>query len=210
MLNGCRSRIGGDEQGPGRLTRPGPVRWLVPLAAAAAMVVAIGLVAVITAASHGRMAGTGSAASRAALAGTAPKFMVLVVDPGPAAPGTSSSLHVQVAATGRGLATVPSPAGTSWTAVTATGNNRDFVLAANPPSGQSCRSSLYRLRLTGSGKVASLTPLSVPTVTVGIMAGGLRASADGTTVAYAAMLCPQTRCTSTPRSRCHPGSSVTT
>lgn len=167
----------------------------MPLAAAVAVVVAIGVAAVITALAPGRAGGTGPAGGRGPAGGAAPRFMVMVVEPN-TTPGLPNSLRVQAAATGQDVATVKAPAGMSWSAAAATGADQAFVLAAIPLHGSHagwiCRSSLYRLRLTASGQLASLTPLNGPAVNGGIVAGGLRASADGETVAYAASLCPQT------------------
>jgi hypothetical protein len=159
------------------------------------VIVVIGLAAVITARAPGRTGTSPAGGTSSAPAGLAPKFMVMVVEPAHAKPGMSSSVDVQVAATGQELATVKSPAGTSWSAVASTGDNQTFVLAANPLHGPhvgwTCSSSLHQLRLTASGRVAGLASLNVPTVAGGIFAGDLRASADGQTVAYAASTCPQ-------------------
>jgi hypothetical protein len=141
-----------------------------------------------------QVAGT-SAQSAADAIDAGPRFTVMVVEPN-TGPGRPSFLHVQASATGQTLATVQPRAGTSWSAVASTGDSQAFVLAANPlhgpHAGWTCSSTLYRLQLTASGQVGSLTPLDAPAVNGGIFAGGLRASADGQTIAYAASMCPQT------------------
>jgi hypothetical protein len=79
-----REQIRGDEGRARRPGRPGTARWLVPLAAAVAVVVAIGVAAAVTALAPGRAGGTGPAGGRSGgspAAGAVPRFMVMVVEP---------------------------------------------------------------------------------------------------------------------------------
>lgn len=198
----------GDLRSPQPLPRiAGFARWtrrLTPLAAAAAVVLAVGAAVAIP-----RLAGQGPAAVTAPQTAGAssgqPPFLVdldhatYLVDLGRA---TYVYLQVRDAATGRVLTQLKPPeAGGRWVAVAATGNPASFVVGATylrAPGAMSCTSSqnytqLYTLTLTAAGGPASLSPLyRIPVqFDTSVLAGGsaLAVSADGRTVAYATAPC---------------------
>src|SRR6185437_5009157 len=99
-----------------------------------------------------------------------------------------SGLAVYSATTGKVLARIPAPGqGLDFAHTAATSNDRSFVVAAARTSG-GCYTLFYRLLLTRSGHLASLTRLAVPRAQ-NLMAYGVAASADGKTVAYTAGPC---------------------
>ena len=174
-----------------RLTRS---RLVVPLAAAAAVIaVVLGAGLVVP----GLLAGPGTAGralsqrARSALFGTLttvrpPRYLV-GLDNGS---GPASDVGIYSARTGRLIAQVSPPrSGLGFIATAAAGGDLSFVVAAAARSGQ-CATWFYRLTLSSTGRVASLTPLAVPRVPGEIIPpSGLTASADGRTVAYTANGC---------------------
>jgi hypothetical protein len=176
----------------------GSARWtrrLTPLAAAAAVVLAVGAAVAIP-----RLAGHGTAAVTAPqTAGASSGQPPFLVDLGRA----YLYLQVRDAATGRVLTQLKTPEGGGrWVAVAATGNPARFVVGATylrAPGVMYCTSSqnytqLYMLTLTAAGGPASLSPLyripvqfdtSVPSGS----RSALAVSADGRTVAYATAPC---------------------
>jgi hypothetical protein len=189
----------GDLRSPQPLPRiAGFARWtrrLTPLAAAAAVVLAVGAAVAIP-----RLAGHGTAAvtapQTAGASGGQPPFLVDLVR------ATDLSLQVRDAATGRVLTQLKPPEGGGrWVAVAATGNPARFVVGATylrAPGVMSCTSSqnytqLYTLTLTAAGVPASLSPLyRIPVQFDTSVPGGgsaLAVSADGRTVAYATAPC---------------------
>jgi hypothetical protein len=184
----------------GDLRRPQPlpglarsVRWLTPLAAAAAVVLAIAAAVAIP-----RLAGPGPAAvttPQTAEKNTGqPPFLVDLI--------RGTYLQVRDAATGRVLTQrKPPEADGHWVAVEATGNPGRFVVGVTylrTSIEMYCSSSqnytqLYTLTLTASGGVASLSPLyRIPDqfdTSVPSGRGALAVSADGRSIAYATAPC---------------------
>jgi hypothetical protein len=165
--------------------RPGPVRgrprWraLVPLAAAAAVVVVIGTVVAVP---H-LLRGAGPAAVTPAVPGAPPFVVVQPYFGGGSAP---SRLVVQAAGTRHVEGSVPAPRGTSWESVAATGTSTTFVAAAGS-GGRNCAARLYALTLSAGGMPAGLSPLNVPAIPGQVTS--LAASSDGQTIAYASQRC---------------------
>ncbi|HEX6524046.1 MAG TPA: hypothetical protein VF070_29205 [Streptosporangiaceae bacterium] len=152
-------------------------RWsaLVPLAAAAAVVVAIaGAVAVPRLLTTRVAPGTGGVKP--------PPFIVQI----PYFGGAVEKLAVQAAGTHQVTGLVPPPHGLTWVAVAATGSPTTFVTAA-VSYGRNCVTAFYRLALSADGKPAGLRPLGVPQIQGDL--ASLAASADGRTIAYAATPC---------------------
>ena len=190
----------GDLRRPRPLPRiAGSARWtrrLTPLAAAAAVVLALGAAVAIP-----RLAGHGAAAVTAPQAtGASSGQPPFLVDIGRAA---YRYLQVRDAATGRVLTQLKPPGEDGrWAAVAATGNPARFVVGATylrAPGAMSCTSSqdytqLYTLTLTAAGVQASLSPLyRIPVQFDSSVPSGSRSalavSADGRTVAYATAPC---------------------
>jgi hypothetical protein len=157
-----------------------------PLAAAAAVVAAIGIAVAVPrlASSPGRPAVPAAPGAEAA----APPFALILNRPD--SRGDQGPLVVVSAATGRVTGRVPDPRrGTTWYDAAPAGSGTRFVLAATPARGGGlCKPTyLYTLTLSASGASASLTPWTVPVVHAEI--GSIAASADGSTVAFAAAPC---------------------
>jgi hypothetical protein len=165
---------------------------LAPLAAAAAVALAIGGAMAIphldSAAAHPAT----RTASRPVTGNGQPPF-VLLQD---AKQSRNPAYEVRSAVTGQLTATITPPRpGAYWVGATGSGTGRTFVLSAETRgatgSVDSCDWSAYTLRLTAAGSVSSLSPLSVPgtpdngsmTITTPVL------SADGSTLAYVASQC---------------------
>jgi hypothetical protein len=154
-----------------------------PLAAAAAVVVAVGagLVMPELLSAPGRPA---APTAVPATLRTTPPFMIIVNTPNARRP-----LVVVSAATGRTTATVAVPRkGTVWFDVAPTASGTRFIVAATPLRGGLCNPTyLYTLTLSASGVPASLRPWTVPVVHAEI--DSLSASADGGTLAFVQTAC---------------------
>ena len=172
------------------------IAMFAPLTAAAAVVLAIGAaLAIPHLGSATDRAPTTPAASKPAntpaAGGEQPPFVLMQDVDGPPNP-----YQVRSAVTGKLIETLDRPpSGTQWLGATAAGTGRTFVLIAGSPSEvqatDTCHWSAYKLRLTTTGTVASLTPLNVP----GTPDNGRTSistpvlSADGSTLAYIATTC---------------------
>jgi hypothetical protein len=165
-----------------------------PLTAAAAVVLAVGAaLAVPHLASAVHHAAATPTASTPAANGEQPPFVLMQDLNEPRDP----SFEVRSAVTGQLTATIAQPRhGAGWLAATGTGTGRTFVLMAGSSSGiqsadDTCSWNTYTLRLTSSGTITSLTPLTVPGTpdngSMSISAPVL--SADGSTLAYVATPC---------------------
>jgi hypothetical protein len=156
-----------------------------PLAAAAAVVVAIGIGVAVPKLVSSPSPSRATTVTPPTSAGPTPPFMVVMKKPGSPGP----EVVVVSAATGRTTASLPAPkANTVWSDVEATGSGTTFVLAAAPTRGGLCNPTyLYMLKLSASGKVASLRPWTYPVVPAEIVS--LAASADGKTLAFVSDLC---------------------
>jgi hypothetical protein len=189
---------------------PGAGRWLIPMAAAAAVVaVAVTLVAVKNPprAVHSASAGPSRAAGPAATAapvGTeaVPGYFVAINGlevAGPTSPGQSSppkaprpdSVIVGETLTGQRLATIVPPAGRTFVGVTGAADDRTFVLDSVQLAPASRSGMLwpfqprtwYLLRIRpGATPVQALTPLDVP-LPSGADVNGIALSPDGTKLA---------------------------
>ena len=168
------------------------ITMFAPLTAAAAVVLAIGTaLAIPHLGSATDRTATTPAASTPAASGEQPPFILMQDVVGPPNP-----YEVRSAVTGKLIEILDPPRpGTQWLGATAAGTGRTFVLIAGSPSGvqatDTCRWNAYKLRLTTTGTVASLTSLNVPGTpdngSISISAPVL--SADGSTLAYIATKC---------------------
>jgi DNA-binding beta-propeller fold protein YncE len=167
-------------------------RKLIPLAAAAAViVVAVGAAVVLPRV----LAGTRTTPVPTAPTGPPPTFMAIAIDED----GGAGPMQVQDAATGRVVATVlPPRVGTAWAAAAAV-TGHTFILAAQPEDGPApgaCYTLLYKLTLTAAGAPASLTPLDVPRIPGYVPFDDFAASANGM-VAYSSEPCLTTASSTT-------------
>jgi hypothetical protein len=147
-------------------------RVFAPLAAAVAVVIAIGASVAVP-----RLADSPAPPVRtpAKTATVTPPF---VLD----RPSTAE-YEVLAATTGRVTGTVPVPGkGRYWVAAAPTGSGTTFILAASGDATICPHTYLYRLTLSDSGVPVSLHPWTEPVLNQPIM--NLTASADGSTVAY--------------------------
>jgi hypothetical protein len=160
---------------------PGGQRWrrlAIPVAAA----VAVSLIA--TTAWLARPGGSRPSGLGPAIGGSAPAPPFIVGSSG----SSPARLTVYRATTGQVLARIPAPGrGLDLYHTAATRNDRVFVVAAARTNG-GCYTLFYRLLLTRSGRLASMTRLAVPRAQ-NMMAYGVAASADGMTIAYTAGPC---------------------
>jgi hypothetical protein len=181
--------------------RPGAGRWLIPMAAAAAVVaVAVTLVAVrdqpgVTPAASASAGPAASHSVRPAATAPAnpealPQYFVAVN--GLSAPylnPTRDSVIVGATLTGKRLATIAPPAGRTFAGVTGAADDRTFVLDAVPVATTPGRApatmprtwSLLRIS-PGSSTAPALTPLHLP-VPSGADVNGISLSPDGTRLA---------------------------
>jgi hypothetical protein len=188
-----------EEELPGLYERrvrstPGSTIWparkwfgaVAPLAAAVAVLVAIGIAVALPKLVRSHGGPTAAPAASVALAApvSTPPFVIVLNQPDSRVP-----LDVESAATGRTTAKVLEPRkDTVWVDAEATGSPTTFVLAAGLLRGGLCNPTyLYTLTLSGSGSAASLRPFTDPVVPAEIVS--LAASADGRTVAFAADEC---------------------
>ena len=163
----------------GPVRRPRRMNALTPIAAAAAVIVAIAASVALPRLLAG--ADRNPAAPRVSVPGRYPPFQVVVTDKS----NSDSSLQVESAATGHVVTTLAPPwPGAEWGAVAAVGDTRTFIVAAapKPSSSRSFPTRLYTLTLSARGTVAGLTPLPVPVLQGQVTS--LAANADGRTVAY--------------------------
>ena len=150
----------------------------VPLAAAAAVIVAIAASVAVP-----RLL-TGSSRNSPAPGSSAPVHyppfqVVLTVNDS----NRESKLQVESAATGRVLSTLAPPwQGATWGDVAATGDARRFIVAAARSTSPYAPTRLYALTLSAHGAITGLRPLAVPSLPGELTS--LAASADGSTVAY--------------------------
>jgi hypothetical protein len=186
-----------------RLARHG-ARALIPLGAAtgvAVIAVAVSMARPGPVPTH-RQAGTGhftvpSGPSTPNLgylkaAAGPPRFFLAIEDNGGGSP--YEPLAVFSASTGRELTALSTPRSRIQPdAAAATRDDRTFVVASTtgPAAGSACQgwTSLYRLRLTSLGRLASLIRLAVPPIRGAV--DELVVTPDGRTAAYAGSSCKQ-------------------
>jgi hypothetical protein len=167
----------------GSAPRPRRMNALVPIAAAVAVIVAIGVSVALPRLLTGTTGASPNPVAReTSTAGPAhyPPFQVVVtVDDS----NRRSRLLVESAATGHVLSKLAPPwHGGMWLDVSATADTRKFIAAAEPLSSPYAPTRLYTLTLSARGTVTGLAPLAVPTLPGELTS--LAASANGSTVAY--------------------------
>ena len=161
--------------------------WLVPVAAAVAVVaVAATLVAVRTVsgpAPHG-----GSQSGPVTSGGTAnpdqvPAYYAMIAKPTAAAP---ADVTIAETATGKALFTIKPPKNTSFANVTAAADDRTFVVSAAPFGTRGpvqATLSWDLLRISPGATSYTLRRLSIPAMPPNTLLGGLALSPDGTELA---------------------------
>lgn len=174
-----------DQPGIARPARPRPARrwgsWLIPLAAAAAVIVVAASLVVarsLTGASPAPAVGINvkTGAWPPASVNRVPAYYVAI------GPGTAKDLVVGDAFTGQVLATVAQPASATFSVVAGAGDGRTFVVDAET-GGQDTRHQWYLLRLTpGTADPVRLTQLPIGP-DLNAMTLGLALSPDGRTLA---------------------------
>ena len=173
---------------PGRPRRRRPA-WAVPVAAAAAMVVVIGLAGAV---SH-QLSGTRQPGAPERLP-AAPLPFYITADLG------ITKIVVRSTATGKVVATVPAaPAGNTGSTVApalATAANGTFYLAAFERGAR--EEQIYRFRLTAAGHVTGFARVPGGTLRPGWAADALAASANGSRPGPTTTPATQTRAPSSP------------
>lgn len=169
--------------GPGRRAARGKIA--VPLAAAVAVAVIVAAITILPRILPGHGRGHQPGGPTPAFAG-APKFTVVSVVGG---------LEVVSTTSGRVVGRLAPPRPRQYfTAVTALGNDRTFIVAVNAPSG-SCVTWLYQFSLGVGGRPVGFAPFEVPELPGRELNQGgpvfmdLAASADGRLVAFATARC---------------------
>jgi WD40-like Beta Propeller Repeat len=158
-----------------REVRRGARRFVVPLAAAAAVAVVGVLAAVVVpgALSASRSAHGGYQPPTAQGAGPSDRFIV-------SSNGAGTDLIIRNARSGARVATMPTPARGLTFSGLATGDGRHYVAELSRPG--VCRTWLYQFRLSGAGRPGGLTPFALPTIRE--LLGPIALSQDNTTFAY--------------------------
>jgi hypothetical protein len=161
--------------------------WLVP-AAAAAVVLAIAVSLVLI---RGIPSGRVAAPTRpAAAVDGVPAYYAGLAETG-AAPTSPEQIVVGQTVTGKRLATVAPPAGTTFAGITGAADDRTFVVDTQPGSLDAESEpwqprTWYLLRIDpGSAKAAQLTPLPIPGTAQGTNVAAIALSPDGTELAVA-------------------------
>jgi hypothetical protein len=196
-MDGTRGRVPLHLNGSRGMPDPGqPVRgrwrgWLVPVAAALAVITAVALSLAISDVVGGRQ-GKPAARLAAAFARVPRHFVALT---GNALPDQGQRAVAVATATGKVLGSVAAPAPYRvFTWVAAAGDDRTFVLAAQrarPVGGVLGQvmgvgaAKLYRLVLHRSGRPGALEPLSLPLLSGSI--NGFALSPDGTKLAVSTL-----------------------
>ncbi len=161
---------------PARGTPAGSRRtrsWLIPVAAAAAVTVAVAGGAAVGRHGGGTM---DTAAGTTVGPAAQPSFLVQI---------RSGDMAVRSVADGHVTATVPGPGGERFTQVQATRDNRLFYAVTEQDT---CRSRFYRFSLSDSGEVGSIgaLPFAPPE---GTAVTSLAVNGDGSTLAYGLSSC---------------------
>jgi hypothetical protein len=158
---------------------------MAPLGAAAAMACVAIAVAVV---GNGGPHSTGGPGTRATLPGGTPApmppyFLGIYGNPGN---DLFSNLAVYNAASGAVVTDLASRThGLTFTAVAATASSTEFLAAAEPASGGriGCGATIYQVKLTGAGGLASLSPLPGAPHPGYIPVSGLQVRTDGSALA---------------------------
>jgi hypothetical protein len=172
------------DHGRGQAGRPArrrsPSRWLIPVAAAAALIAVVAAVAVLLP----------RAAPRPGAGRTTPDFFVVLNY------RQHPSLFVVNATTGAQGARVGLPFRPADLDAVATPDGRTFVVAATQPG--RCRTALYRFRLSADGTPTALTAFrTVPGIVQDPWA--MAVSGNGQVVAYYSLVCGQSARVKAPR-----------
>lgn len=184
---GSRPRWG-NRPGRGNRPRVGSRRdwsgWLIPLAAAAAVIIVAATLVTMKAVSGAAGQGNGpSRVSTPAAANQVPAYYVAIGRTATADPFTAT---VGLTATGKSLLAVKPPNGTSFGGVTAAVDDRTFVLSLmrNPVTDvQMTTIGWDLLRVTPGTASYTLRKLSIPAPSPGTAATGFALSPDGTKLA---------------------------
>jgi hypothetical protein len=153
-------------------------RWMVPLSAAAAMLV-IGIVAAVVVPDAWHDARNQAGKDTAPLAGNpATHFLVGLAD------NTANYLSVRSAITGAAVATLAPPAGRFF-GPAATGDGVSYIVAAAKAG--ACGTWLYRFTISRTGQPSRLTPYWASYVSESIE--DLALSRNGRTLAFSALTC---------------------
>ena len=172
---------------PGRRAAGRLRGWLVP-AGAAAVVLAIALSLVFI--RHIPSGGVAAAARPAPAVDGVPAYYAGLAKAGIAAT-SPEEIVVGQTVTGKRLATVTPPAGTTFAGITGAADDRTFVVDTQPgsldPEGEPWQPrTWYLLRIDpGSATAARLTPLPIPPTAQGTNVAGIALSPDGTDLAVA-------------------------
>jgi hypothetical protein len=169
----------------GSVPRSRRIKAFVPIAAAMAVIVAIGVSVALPRLLSGATGSSRNPATpgiSAPAPGSYPPFRVVVTVNDD---NRESKLLVESAATGHVVSTLAPPwQGAMWLDVCATGDATRFIVAAAPLSSPYTPTRLYTLTLSARGTVTRLASLAVPTLPGELTS--MAASADGSTVAYTA------------------------
>ncbi len=197
-------RIGPASRGGGRRLRAINGRVMVPIAAAAAIVVAAVLVPAFE---SGLLAGHGGGTPLSG-GGKGPASPPAVTEPASQAPpaekkgppqtvspgapafflsldgGLPTTLYVYRTATAQVVAQIAPPSGGLFQAVAATSDPLSFVVAT---SDFGCGSRLYAMRLTADGQLSGYKPLAVPNLSEDVLS--LAVTPDAQSLAYVGEYC---------------------
>jgi len=162
------------------LTAPDPRRhrpaWLVPVAAATAVALVVGLAVAVSSLLPGSGQGAGSSGlSGTGSTGAPPRYYV-------EADISSDKVVVRGTASGAVIATVPVPVAHDGgnPAITAASNGTFFVAAF---ARRTSDERIYRFRLTAAGQVTGFAPVPGSVLSAGQQADALAASPDGSQLA---------------------------
>jgi hypothetical protein len=167
----------------GSVPRRRPMNAFVPVAAAIAVIVAIGVSVALPRLLNSTTGSSPNPATRgtsAAASGHHPPFQIVMTVNDD---NRKSTLLVESAATGHVVSRLAPPwPGAMWADVSATADARRFIVAAAPLASPYAPTRLYTLMLSAHGTVTKLAPLAVPALPGELTS--MAASADGRTVAY--------------------------
>jgi hypothetical protein len=152
----------------------------MPLGTAAAVTaLVLGAFVIVHGTGTGAGAGKVTRANGQAAAAPLPEFTVIT---------GVSGLQVVRTATGQVTGQVAAPAGQTFAYVAGAGDDRTFLVAADLNPQTSCRTFLYKVRLSGSGRPSApaLLPVSIP---ANSLPTALAVSADGGTAAFSGVHC---------------------
>jgi hypothetical protein len=173
-------------------SRRSAARFLVPAAAAVAVLAVIGLVTVAARGGQPGPSAGGQAVSLGPITPSASPSRYFLAFQNQGQGSVADPLSVFSASTGRLIAAVSGPqSAVQPQAAAALGDGSTFIVAntTGPSSKAACAgtSRLYRLRLAAEGRPASLVPLALPAIAGNVDI--LSATPDGRTIAYDSQVC---------------------